>query len=668
MRTSLAPLQSIAEQSYTMSATGASNGTQRCPCILMIASVLLLDAPFAEAQRADDNAITSASDAFGTTVGNETIGLYSTEQARGFNPSVAGNVRMEGLYFDRQGGSNSRLVRGSTIRVGIGAQSYPFAAPTGIADYRLRLPGDDPGMSVVGKYGTYGSHNAEIDAQLPLISNRFSLGLGWEGGYTERRISAGNFSTEIGAVIGRWKVADAAELITFYGRDEVEDQETTPRVYAGGAVLPHRIVDRDVFWGQDWAEFVPRTTNYGTIARTALGSWKLQLGAFRSKNEQFENTVAFLRNVGADGIGDRSFVSIPPVRSASTSGELRLTRTFTEGPRHHTINVAAFGRDVERVFGGSDAVSAGRLLIGTVDPVSQPAFRHGAQGVDDINHLNMGVSYAARWNDVGEVSASLLKANYRRVLTNPDQPAARTSAEPWLYSATISGYTSPKLAIYGSYARGLEDGGVAPVNARNPGESAPSAITEQVDLGVRYAFTSNLKLIAGVFRVTKPLFDLDTADIFREVGDISHEGVELSVAGAVSDSVTVVGGVVLLQARLTGQLVQAGLVGRIPPGADPRGAKLNVQYAPKGWHGLSLDAQISHNGQRYLDSANVAKVEPITTADVGARYRFAIADKPASLRLQVLNATDENRWTMGVARAITPVEQRRFSLEFAIDL
>ena len=46
------------------------------------------------AQRADDNAVAAADDAFGTTVGNESIGLYTTGNARGFSPVQASNVRL----------------------------------------------------------------------------------------------------------------------------------------------------------------------------------------------------------------------------------------------------------------------------------------------------------------------------------------------------------------------------------------------------------------------------------------------------------------------------------------------------------------------------------------------------------------------------------------------
>jgi iron complex outermembrane receptor protein len=91
----------------------------------------------AYAQRTDDNVVTQSDDAFGKTVGDEQIGIYNPDDVRGFSPIDAGNVRIEGLFFDQQAGLTDR----SSIRVGISAQGYPFPAPTGIVDYSLRMPG-----------------------------------------------------------------------------------------------------------------------------------------------------------------------------------------------------------------------------------------------------------------------------------------------------------------------------------------------------------------------------------------------------------------------------------------------------------------------------------------------------------------------------------------------
>ena len=88
--------------------------------ILLGAAVVTTHPAFA--QKTDNNAVTAAEDAFGKSVGDQSIGIYSDTSVRGFSPIDAGNVRIEGLYFDVQGNLNSRIVSGSSVRVGISAQ------------------------------------------------------------------------------------------------------------------------------------------------------------------------------------------------------------------------------------------------------------------------------------------------------------------------------------------------------------------------------------------------------------------------------------------------------------------------------------------------------------------------------------------------------------------
>jgi hypothetical protein len=108
-------------------------------CVLFVAT---LAAATVQAQRVDENAIVQAQDAFGITVGDEEIGLYSAGDARGFSPKDAGNLVIEGLYYDQQTYEpTARIIEGSVLRVGLSAQSYPSrrthrdrrlpAAPTG---------------------------------------------------------------------------------------------------------------------------------------------------------------------------------------------------------------------------------------------------------------------------------------------------------------------------------------------------------------------------------------------------------------------------------------------------------------------------------------------------------------------------------------------------------
>src|SRR5687767_2206983 len=116
----------------------------------------------ASAQRAADNAVTAAEDAFGTSVGRETIGLYSASSVRGFSANAAGNARIDGLFFDPVWSPNARIRRSTAIRVGLSAQGFPFPAPTGVVDYALKRPGQTPGLSVFAAVDTYANLVLEV--------------------------------------------------------------------------------------------------------------------------------------------------------------------------------------------------------------------------------------------------------------------------------------------------------------------------------------------------------------------------------------------------------------------------------------------------------------------------------------------------------------------------
>src|SRR5438552_4732229 len=136
----------------------------------LIASIALGTARLAHSQHAQDNAVLAAEDAFGTTIGTETIGLYSADQVRGFSPQIAGNARIGGLYFDQQAPLSSRVLEGSSVRVGISAIGYPFPAPTGIIDYDLRHVGEQPAFTAVVDAGPFEAWGIDLDGQYPIPS------------------------------------------------------------------------------------------------------------------------------------------------------------------------------------------------------------------------------------------------------------------------------------------------------------------------------------------------------------------------------------------------------------------------------------------------------------------------------------------------------------------
>src|ERR1044072_8420527 len=119
----------------------------RVSCEIMAAALGLVPTTALAQSRSDENAVTQAEDAFGFSVGRESLGIYNSGNARGFSPAAAGNLRIEGLYFDQVFGLSGTLVDSTSIKVGLSAQGYPFAAPSAIVDVSLRKPAEKGGAS-----------------------------------------------------------------------------------------------------------------------------------------------------------------------------------------------------------------------------------------------------------------------------------------------------------------------------------------------------------------------------------------------------------------------------------------------------------------------------------------------------------------------------------------
>lgn len=610
-------------------------------CSAGLAAALLCGVSPAAAQRANENAVTQAADAFGSSVGNERIGIYNPNSARGFSPVQAGNVRLEGLYFDLQTGFSNRLISGISMRVGISAQGYPFVAPTGIADLSLRKAGNEPVLSTIVTYGPWGGAAAEADAQLP-ISDELSVAAGMGLGSYEFNYGGEERVADF-AVVPRWTPSEQVEVMPFLSFTRAEGAEAQPIYFTAGSYLPPKIEMRRYF-GPEWAEGEASALNYGLLSTVRTGDWTLRGGVFRSVQDSKLSYVELGLDTSPEGVADRFVAAEGDRRFASWSGEVRATRAFSEGERLHQIHLAVRGREQNRRYGGGDLISLGRLPIDEPAGTPDPNFVVGPQTRDRVRQFTAGVGYEGRWKDVGELTLGVQKTDYRKSVDTPTGPLPTSEDSPWLFNATAALHASPKVSFYAGYARGLEESPIAPTVARNRDEAPPAIITEQKDAGIRLILPRNVRLVAGVFDVRKPYFALDNTLFFGRLGEVRHRGAEFSLAGSPLPGLTVILGTVLLDAKVSGEAVDQGIVGRRPIGTFVRYTNGAVDYRLPWVEGLSLDVSYESTSARVADRMNSFFIPARYVVNFGARYRFKIGDAPATLRAQLANATDIFGW------------------------
>jgi iron complex outermembrane receptor protein len=201
----------------------------------------------------------------------------------------------------------------------------------------------------------------------------------------------------------------------------------------------------------------------------------------------------------------------------------------------------------------------------------------------------------------------------------------------------------------------------------NRNTAAPAILTRQVDAGIRYVLADNVNLILGVFEVEKPYFDLDTSNVFQSVGDVRHRGAELSLAGSPIENLTLIAGMRVLDAEVSGALVDAGAVGKTPIGAYRNHAVANANYVI-GATGFSADVSFESISRTMANTENTAKVPARQVVHLGGRYRFEAFGKPVTARAQLSNIFNVYGWSVIGGGGYVYNSTRRFSVYLAADL
>ena len=165
------------------------------------------------------------------------------------------------------------------------------------------------------------------------------------------------------------------------------------------------------------------------------------------------------------------------------------------------------------------------------------------------------------------------KVKYQRSIDSPGLPTATDKSDPLLPTLRFTLSPAAKFLLYGSYTRGLEDSALAPANAANRGESPPATTTWQVDGGVRYMPRPGTQFLLGVFEVNKAYFNLNAADVYMQLGQIRHRGLEASATINNGQGLVAVLGGVWLQAQVQGNSGDAAAANGTPARLGAAGAQ-----------------------------------------------------------------------------------------------
>ena len=626
----------------------------------------------AHAQRASDNVTTQSSDAFGKALGNEKSGLYTTDDVRGFNPVDAGNVRLEGLYFDQVDRVSTRLIDGSTIRVGPASQRFPFPAPTGLVDYSLTQPRAKRSYSANLDNGSTSSlgMGGSFEFKQPLDDERLGLSGGF-GFRNLRRTEGGTgFVRTFGATLAV-RPAPGAELLLFAGDFRFRSDEARPTFFLAGTAGPPRL-ERGVDLSPSWTGRNADTWLWGGIGKVALGSdLRLESGLFYTRRDFHASFADLYAGVLADGSASgHRIVADAGSFDASLSGEARLVRQWRGGATSQQLTLSLRGRHKVRRFGGTASFQYGPSSLLANAMIPEPAYTIGPKNRDRVDQL----TYGAAWSLVSAhgfaLDAGLSKTSYTKAIDFADplltDPVTRDRPITWNVSGSLT--LRKGLSLYAGASHGQEEALIAPDVAVNRSEAPPAIHTRQIEGGVKFALTPHLTLIAGAFTITKPYYNLDNGLRYRQLGSLNNRGIELSLTGQVVPGFNVVGGLLLLDPRLSGEAVTSGQIGPRPVGQIRRHGVVNFDWRPRaGKSPLSLDLAIESFSSRVGNSVNTLSAAPRTTVNLGARYRFHLGPGTFLLRPLVQNLFDNYGWQVSTSGGWTYTAPRAFTVQVVVD-
>jgi len=635
-------------------------------------AALLAASGQAHAQRANENAVTNADDAFGTSVGTESTGIYSENDARGFSPKKAGNVRIDGIYFDQVSSISGRLRESTAIRVGFASADYPFHAPTGIVDIKFRPMPSELGTSLAitrtGFWGTIG----EWDLRVPLIKDHIALTGGMA--YADMEQTDGVHSLSWGVSIRPIFRFGGVEVSPFFHQGYFPEGSPQPLAVVSGDKLP-KLPPVRRYLGESWDNTRFDNQTRGITVKAAIaGGLSLRGGLFYSGGARLASFGdIFLMQPGSDQ-ARHVFIADPVQDVHSTSGEVQLAYRFATGNWQHRLIAGYRGRDRYTESGGSSFHDFGVDTFGNLSTASQPTYKFSPVNAGRVKQSSLLLGYTGKVDGLGTINLGLQRARYRASARDGRTGALTQSRDdPWLYNASLGIDISPHLSLYVGTEKGLEDSGTAPENAANSNEQLPSTRSTQYEGGVRWKFHGG-QLVVSAFQITKPYFSFDAANIFVQLGTVRHRGVETSLSGHFGKRLSLLAGAVLMQPRVSGPGLTSGLIGDHPAGTPSIYARIDANYRTDIFGGLTPTLSVTHTGRRAVGSAPLASlggkqlmVPGFTTVDLGVRQQFKIGAIPVSFRFVLQNAFDAATWKVVAANTLSIEERRRFTLSLAAD-
>jgi iron complex outermembrane recepter protein len=264
--------------------------------------------------------------------------------------------------------------------------------------------------------------------------------------------------------------------------------------------------------------------------------------------------------------------------------------------------------------------------IGFADTLS--IFDERIQFLAGIRYQEVGIKDFNR-------TTGLLSSKYE---ANAWTPAFGLVVKPW-----------GNVSLYANYIEDLRAGTIVGTTYANVGEIFPPYVSKQHEAGVKVDWGQVTTTLA-VFQIAKAAsISIDDPaggkPTLAQNGEERNRGIELNAYGELMPGVRLLGGLTLLDARLT-KTEGGTLDGKRNDTAPKFRTVIGAEWDTPFMEGLTLTGRLTHTGDAVVSTSSGVTIPPWTTLDLGARYTFNSPwnEKPVTVRFNVDNVFDKDYW------------------------
>ncbi|SFU86266.1 TonB-dependent siderophore receptor [Pseudoduganella namucuonensis] len=623
------------------------------PLLLTPASVTVLSR-----ERMQELNIRSTTDAakFDASISDayNAVGYAEQFSIRGFKLNNASSYRKDGLAIS--GDTQIPLENKEAIEVlkGLAGLQSGLAAPGGIVNYITKRPTDTALRSVTVEASERGTLLGHVDLGGRFGDSRFGYRINAAGERLRSYIKGADGHRNFVSAAFDWQISPQA-LLQIDGDYQKKSQLSAPGFQLINNVTLPNVAADTMLNDQPWAKPVEtESSNLGARFLYQFNSdWNATVSANRHSFKRDDYT-AFPYGCGAQ--------DLYPGFCANGDYDVYDYRSLGEAKRPQALQAMVQGKFATGAF--QHAATFGYSYFKNSERWGD--YVYDWAGVSNIYRPvavapSTGVTGAAseRRNDheravfvqdvVGLTDQLKLHAGVRHAQVERNEAGVEPSDQGFLLP-NVSLVFSPKanVSAYASWAKGLEHGGIAPMQTTNENRALSASVSKQIELGVKADVHKDLSLAMAVFQIRQGLEYTDAANTFVRNGQRQHRGLEMTAQGKVARDLNIAFTAMALDTEQSGT-GQAAMDGKRVTNVPKFKSSVYAEYALPQVAGLKVNANVQYASRKAFDPENTTFVPGYSVVNMGASYSAKFGATAAVFRAQVYNVTNKFYW-----RDVTP--------------